>query len=171
MISERFKKVMQSNTGCAVIMAGSDSDKKHIDEIVESLKKYEVPFEVRIISAHKQPRVLEEEIREYNGVGSSVAYIAIAGGVDALSGTLSYHALGPVISSPPEGLENRTCLLNPPGSSNATIYRVGNVGRFIAQMYSGINQRFRYLLQKEIVTKVNSLMIADTNLQKGYGSD
>jgi len=53
MIDEKFKETMQSKTGCAVIMAGSDSDKPHIDKVVESLDKYEIPYEVRICSAHK----------------------------------------------------------------------------------------------------------------------
>ncbi len=167
---EEFREVMQSNTGCAVIMAGSDSDKNHIDEVVKSLQKYEIPFDIRIFSAHKQPSELEAVIREYNEVSGSVAYVAVAGGLDALSGTLSYHSFGPVISCPPDGLENRTCLLNPPGSSNSTIYRSTNVGRFIAQMYSGVNPKFRELLGKENVIKINSLREADVNFQRMYGS-
>ena len=40
MIREEFISTMQSNKGCAVIMAGSDSDKGHIDKLVKSLQKY-----------------------------------------------------------------------------------------------------------------------------------
>ncbi|MBI2106011.1 AIR carboxylase family protein [Candidatus Woesearchaeota archaeon] len=171
MISEKFRSIMQSNKGCAVVMAGSDSDKNYIEEIIKSLQKYEILFDVRILSAHKQPSQLEEAIREYNDINGSAAYVAIAGGVDALSGTLSYHAFGPVISCPPDGLENRTCLLNPIGSSNATIYRAANIGRFIAQIYSRVNPRFKEILEKEIRDKIKSLRTQDANFQIGYGSD
>ena len=162
---------MESKKGCAVIMAGSDSDESHIGEVVKSLQKYEVPYDVRIFSAHKQPGELERVIRDYNEVLGSIAYVAVAGGTDALSGTLSYHALGPVISCPPDGLENRTCLTNPPGSSNATIYRAANVGRFIAQIYSRVNPRFREILERENVAKINSLREADAKFRVDSGSE
>ena len=165
---------MQSTLGCAVIFAGSGSDKGHIDKIVMSLQKYEVPHDVRICSGHKQPCKLIELIREYNEVGGLVTYVAVAGGTDALSGTLSYHARGLVISCPPdsrpdEGIHNQSCLNNPSGSSNVYIARPENVGRVIAQNYSGVNSRFRELLEKEIAAKVKKLEMADDEFQANYG--
>ncbi len=170
MIREEFRSTMRSNEGCAVIMAGSDSDKEHIDEIVKSLQRYSIPYDVRICSTHKQPDKLMDMIREYNEVRGLVAYVAVAGGTDALSGTLSYHALGPVISSPPDG-QNVSCLSNPLGSSNAYIARPANVGRFIAQVYAGVNPRLRDLLEKENTKKVNSLEQADAEYQRSYGGN
>jgi len=160
MIDEDFKRVMQSNTGCAVIMAGSDSDREHIEKITKSLGKYEIPYQVRICSAHKQAERLIELIKEYNELGGIVAYIAIAGGTDALSGTLSYHALGPVISCPPDA-PNESCLTNPPGSSNAYIVRPANVGRFIAQMFVSNNPKLKEILEQEKTKKIKSLEKAD----------
>jgi len=148
MVSAKFKKAMNSGMGYAIIMAGSDSDRDHIDKIVKSLKEYEIPHEVRICSAHKQPKRLMEIIQDYNSVKGLVAYIAVAGGTDALSGTLSYHALGPVISCPPDA-PNESCLRNPPGSSNSYIPNPKNVGRHIAQMYAGVNVRSQELLRKK----------------------
>ncbi len=167
MIREDFISAMQSNRGCAVIMAGSDSDKGYVDEIIKSLQNYNIPHDVRICSAHKQPERLMSMIREYNKVGGLVTYVAVAGGTDALSGTLSYHAFGPVISSSPDGI-NGSCLSNPPGSSNAYIGKPENVGRFIAQMYAGINPEFKDLLEKENAKKINSLEQADIKFQENY---
>jgi len=167
MIDEKFKETMQSKTGCAVIMAGSDSDKPHIDKVVESLDKYEIPYEVRICSAHKQPDTLMEMINEYNDVGGLVAYVAIAGGTDALSGTLSFHAMGPVISCPPDA-PNESCLTNPPGSSNTYIPEPANVGKFIAQLYAGVNPRFKELLIQFNDEKVEQLQQQDKTLRKEY---
>ncbi len=137
-------------------MAGSDSDRKHIDEIITSLERYGLPYDIQICSAHKQPETLMRIIRVYDEVGGSVAYIAVAGGTDALSGTLSYHALGPVISSPPDG-RNESCLTNPSGSSSAYISKPGNVGRFVAQMFAGVNSSIRELLEEEKREKIRSL--------------
>ena len=168
MIDEKFKKIMQSNKGCAVVMAGSSSDEKHIDNVVKSLEEYEIPYRIRICSAHKQPEELMEIIREYNEVCGLVAYIAIAGGTDALSGTLSFHALGPVISCPPDA-PNESCLTNPPGSSNSYIQYPKNVGRHIAQMYAGVNPRFRELLIQKNDKKLNLLKKANVEFQEKYG--
>ncbi len=174
MIDGMFKHIMEGGTGCAVILAGSDSDDKpkgdkpsHIEQIAKSLESFEIPYEVRICSAHKQPDKLMEMIKEYDIVGGSITYIAVAGGTDALSGTLSYHALGPVISSPPDA-PNESCLRNPPGSSNAYIPNPKNVGRFIAQMYAGVNPKFRRALATSNINKINSLDQADKTIRTKY---
>ncbi len=174
MVNEDFKKVMQSNKGCAVIMAGSDSDDKprgnkpsHIEQIAKSLESFKIPYEVRICSAHKQNEKLKRIAKEYNAVGGLVTYIAVAGGEDALSGTLSYHALGPVISCPPDA-PNESCLRNPPGSSNAYIPLPVNVGKFIAQTYAGVNPKFKELLEIEKARKLDSLDQADKIIQAKY---
>ena len=169
-IDDKFKEIMQSNKGCAVIMAGSDSDEKHIEKIVESLREYGIPYRVRICSAHKQPEKLMALIREYNAINGSAAYIAIAGGTDALSGTLSFHALGPVISCPPDA-PNQSCLTNPPGSSNAYIARAGNVGKFVAQIYASNNPKFKESLEKNNAIKAGYLEKADAEFQIKYKRD
>ena len=58
MITKKFRKCIENSLGGAVIFAGSSGDKPHIDKIVKSLKKYNLPLEVRIASAHKQPERL-----------------------------------------------------------------------------------------------------------------
>jgi 5-(carboxyamino)imidazole ribonucleotide mutase len=165
-IDDKFKEIMQSNTGCAVIMAGSDSDDKHIEEVIKSLREYEIPYQVRVCSVHKQPEKLMALIREYNNIKGSAAYIAIAGGTDALSGTLSFH-IGPVISCPPDA-PNQSCLTNPPGSSNAYIAKTSNVGKFIAQIYACNNPKFRELLEKKNARKIEGLEKFDEEFQAKY---
>ena len=168
MIRDEFRRAMLSGTGCAVIMAGSGSDSSHIEKIVDSLNKYHIPHDVRICSAHKQPEKLVALIREYNEVCGLVAFVAVAGGTDALSGALSFHALAPVISSPPDG-DNGSCLRNPSGSSNAYISKPANVGRFIAQMYAGVNPEIRGILERENGNKISDLEKSDIEFQKIYG--
>jgi len=165
MIDDKFKGYMQAKTGCVVIMAGSGSDSEHILKITTALEKFNIPYDVKVCSAHKQPTELEEMIKEYNRVGGLVTYVAVAGGTDALSGTLSFHALGPVISCPPDA-PNNSCLTNPPGSSNGYIGNPVNVAKFIAQMYAGINPEYNNILLNENSLKIKKLKEDDKNILK-----
>jgi len=160
MIDARFKKIVRSNTGCAVILAGSDSNRPHIEKVVKALKKFAIPHRVYICSAHKQPGRLMEIVQAYNALSGSVAFVAIAGDTDALSGTVSWHAMGPVISCPPDA-PNESCLTNPVGSSNAVIERPVNAARFIAQLYAGVNPTFRERLEREMAKKIARLRKTD----------
>jgi 5-(carboxyamino)imidazole ribonucleotide mutase len=164
-----FLDLLRRRVGCAVVVAGSESDRKHIERIVESLQAWEVPCEVRICSAHKSPDRLLAIIGEYEAEGAPLAYVAVAGGTDALSGTLSFHTSNPVISCPPDP-PNGSCLGNPPGSSNATIYDPRNVGRFIAQMYAPLNSLYREKLARTRDEKIRQLEAGDEELRKAYGS-
>lgn len=159
-----FRETLRKYTGCALIIAGSDSDRSHIEKIISALKMYEIPYEVRICSAHKSPGRLMELINEYEEQGGALVYVAVAGGTDALSGTLAFHSNHPVISCPPDGL-NHSCLTNPPGSSNATILNPENVGRFIAQVFSGTNPNLREILARSRVEKVQQLEEKDAEFK------
>jgi 5-(carboxyamino)imidazole ribonucleotide mutase len=148
--------------GLVVILAGSDSDKAHISKITDELGKFGIPFDVRIASAHKQPEKVVEIVRRYDKINiPSLVYIAVAGGVDALSGVASYHSVRPVISCPPDGRANTTCLDNPSGSSNATIYNPKNVARFVAQMFSYKHSNYEEAIRKGNESKNAGLELAD----------
>lgn len=175
MLTSKFVRVVKAKTGCAVIFAGSDSDDKsrrgklsHIEQIIESLEAFGIPYDVRIKSAHKQPEELMEVIREYDALRGSVVLVAIAGGTDALSGIASYHALsGPVISCPPDA-PNESCLRNPPGSSNAYISKPSNVGKFIAQIYAPFNSTIREKLEASNISKIEILEEGDVRINTKY---
>lgn len=160
-----FQEHLRSNSGCSVIVAGSDSDRSHVDELVSALGKYEIPCEVRICSAHKSPERLLEIIAEYEDQGALV-WVAVAGGTDALSGTLAFHADRPVVSCPPDGL-NQSCLTNPPGSSNATILKPANAARFVAQVFSAVNPRMKELLDRSRKQKIRRLEAGDAEIRGG----
>jgi phosphoribosylaminoimidazole carboxylase PurE protein len=153
---EEFMDELQQNKGVAVIMAGSDSDKPHIQKIAKSLDEYCITYGIRICSAHKQPEALMSLLEGYNGFNNALVYIAVAGGTDALSGTASFHSYHPVISCPPDA-PNDTCLRNPPGSSNAYIARADNVGKLVAQMYSHLNPEYKRLLEEKRQQKIEKL--------------
>jgi 5-(carboxyamino)imidazole ribonucleotide mutase len=157
-----FRESVEKGLGCAVILAGSGSDKPHIEKIAASLDKYGVPFEVRVCSAHKQPTTLLTILETYDCFKGPLVYVAVAGGTDALSGTVSYRSR-PTISCPPDA-PNNSCLTNPPGSSNAYIQNPANVGRFVAQMFAWTNPAYALALVTEKRKKESSLAEDDTKL-------
>ena len=159
-MASSFAQAAAGRRGCAVVFAGSDSDRPHVRKITESLEAYGIAFEVRICSAHKEPERLMRLLREYEGLGTALAYVAVAGGTDALSGTLSFHALAPVVSCPPDP-PNPSCLSNPPGSSNAVIYDPRNAGRFVAQLFAAHNPQIAERLRRSCDEKVRALQASD----------
>merc|ERR1712125_180008 len=117
-------------------------------------------------SAHKQPGRLENLLAEYGKSSRPVMMVGCAGGTDALSGTASYLANFPVISCPPDGM-NKTCLTNPPGSSNAFILKPANVAKFAAQMFSRSSDQVAAALDANIKEKITKLEATDELLTKG----
>jgi len=82
----------------AVIM-GSDSDLPVVEKAINTLKEFEVPFEVHVYSAHRTPeqaRAFSETARE-NGFG---AIIAAAGKAAHLAGAVAASTSLPVIGIP-----------------------------------------------------------------------
>jgi len=180
-----FEQLVRLNVGCAVILAGSGSDDKrkkpeepsHIENIANALLSYGIPFDVRIGSAHKQVLKLQDRNRvnphlqkivdNYDSIPGALAYISVAGGTDALSGTLSFVSWRPTISCPPDHL-NVSCLNNPSGSSNAYIGRPKDVARFVAQIFSHQNSTYKDILLKESSKKVSNLIKDDKNISQKY---
>lgn len=86
------------NKKVAVIM-GSDSDLPVMQEAVDKLKLFGIPYEVHIISAHRTPAAAEQFASHAaeNGFG---AIIAGAGKAAHLGGVLAAYTTLPVIGVP-----------------------------------------------------------------------
>jgi len=151
--------------GFVAIFAGSDSDMPHLENIKKECAKFKIPAEIRICSAHKQPGRLEAILKEYNQVKDPMMIVGCAGGTDALSGTASYLSMHPVVSCPPDGMNN-TCLTNPPGSSNGFIVKPSNVAKFAAQYFAHCNPEIAAALDASIAEKIQKLEQADDQLIK-----
>ncbi len=85
----------------AVIM-GSDSDLPIVEKAINTLKEYEVPYEVHVYSAHRTPLEAKvfAETAEENGFG---VIIAAAGMAAHLAGVLAAGTTLPVIGIPCKG--------------------------------------------------------------------
>ena len=124
----------------AVIM-GSDSDLPVMQEAVDKLKLFGIPYEVRVISAHRTPAAAEQFASHAaeNGFG---VLIAGAGKAAHLGGVLAAYTTLPVIGVPIKtsmmgGLDSLLSIVQmPSGSPVATVGVNGaaNAGILAAQM-------------------------------------
>lgn len=81
------------------IVMGSDSDLKVMRACADKLRDFGVPFEVRIISAHRTPAAAEAFARNAAADGFGVI-IAAAGKAAHLGGVLAAYTTLPVITVP-----------------------------------------------------------------------
>ena len=84
------------------LVLGSDSDWPLIEDAARTLKEFEVPFEVRVISAHRTPEQASAYAQNAARRGLKVL-IAAAGGAAHLAGTIAAHTILPVIGIPVKG--------------------------------------------------------------------
>lgn len=81
------------------IFAGSASDRDYLKEIVEVLKELGISYDVKIISAHRNPEKLMSIIKD----SEANVFIAVAGLSAALPGFISSITTKPVIGVPVSG--------------------------------------------------------------------
>ena len=81
------------------ILMGSDSDLPIMEASFEILKKFEVPFEVKVLSAHRTPEATHSYVRDADTRGCS-AFICAAGMAAHLAGAVAANTLRPVIGVP-----------------------------------------------------------------------
>ena len=126
----------------AVIM-GSDSDLETMKPCIARLKSFDIPVEVRVISAHRTPAAAEQfaSAAKENGFG---AIIAAAGKAAHLAGVLAAYTTLPVIGVPIKtslmgGLDSLLSMVQMPsgvpvacvainGAKNAAIYATQILG-------------------------------------------
>ena len=84
------------------IVMGSDSDWPLVKKACETLDKFGVPYETRVISAHRTPDVAIEYSKTAESRGLKVI-IAAAGGAAHLGGVLAAATVLPVIGIPVAG--------------------------------------------------------------------
>ena len=84
------------------IVMGSDSDWPLVKNACETLDKFGVAYETRVISAHRTPEVAIEYSKSAESRGLKVV-IAAAGGAAHLAGVLAAGTVLPVIGIPVAG--------------------------------------------------------------------
>jgi len=118
------------NPVIAVLM-GSDSDYPVMENCINMLKHFEVPFEVEVCSAHRSPERAAEFAESARSRGIRVI-IAAAGGAAHLAGVLAGKTTLPVIGvpcpSPLSGLDSLLSTVQMPAGIPVATVAVGNAG-------------------------------------------
>ncbi len=83
----------------AAIIMGSDSDLPALQGAIDTLKALEIPFAVRVISAHRTPEAAAQFARSAKDEGYGVI-IAAAGKAAHLAGAMAANTILPVVGIP-----------------------------------------------------------------------
>jgi 5-(carboxyamino)imidazole ribonucleotide mutase len=108
------------------VLMGSDSDMKVMEGALEILRTFEVPYEVKVLSAHRAPEDVAAFAKSAESRGIKVI-IAGAGWAAHLAGAIAAHTILPVIgvpidSSPLHGWDALLSTIQmPPGVPVATV--------------------------------------------------
>jgi len=111
---------------------GSDSDLEVMKKAADKLKEFGVPFDVRVISAHRTPAVAAEYASTAEERGVKVI-IAGAGAAAHLAGNLAAHTTLPIIGVPLsatdlKGLDALYATVQMPGGIPVATMAIGNAG-------------------------------------------
>lgn len=120
-----------SKTFVAVLM-GSDSDLKTMQTCLDVLKQLEVPYEVKITSAHRTPDTTHAYVKDADQRGCGV-FIAAAGLAAHLAGTVAGLTLKPVIgvpmdAGPLDGMDALLSTVMMPGGIPVASVAIGKAG-------------------------------------------
>jgi 5-(carboxyamino)imidazole ribonucleotide mutase len=123
----------------AVIM-GSKSDWETMRHADETLTKFEVAHECRVISAHRTPQLASEYASGAESRGFEVI-IAGAGGAAHLAGVLAAHTVLPVLGVPMEspalkGMDSLLSTVQMPGGIPVGTLAIGSAGARNAALLS-----------------------------------
>jgi phosphoribosylamine--glycine ligase len=148
------------------IVMGSDSDLGVMKEAADVLKKFGIPFEMTVASAHRSPEKAARFAATAQDRGLGVI-IAGAGHAAHLAGVLAAHTVLPVIGVPidssafqgldalfstvqmPPGIPVATMAVGKPGARNAGIF----AAQIIATSDSAIMEKLS-LFKQEMAAKV-----------------
>jgi 5-(carboxyamino)imidazole ribonucleotide mutase len=163
------------NKKVAVIM-GSDSDLLILKGCIKTLKDFDVPVEVHIMSAHRTPHAAADFSTNAKNNGFGVI-IAAAGKAAHLAGVMAAHTILPVIGIPIKAstLDGLDALLStvqmPKGIPVATVAIDGadNAALLAIQILALSDQNLSVKLTEYKEKMVNEIMQKDTEIQTEVG--
>ena len=134
------KETTNSNPRVAILM-GSRSDLDIMNHAGEMLAKLDIPYEVRILSAHRAPDALADYVEKAEGRGIQV-FIAGAGGAAHLAGVIAAKTALPVLGVPMQskalqGLDSLLSIVQMPKGIPVGTLAIGQAGAANAGLLAG----------------------------------
>ena len=154
------------------IIMGSDSDLPIMQAAADTLKTFNIPFELTVVSAHRTPDRMVEYAKTARSRGLHVI-IAGAGGAAHLPGMVAALTSLPVIGVPikstnsAEGWDSILSILQMPGGvpvATVALNGAKNAGLLAAQIIGSTNAQigqamddYKLNMESEVMTKVENL--------------
>ncbi len=162
-----------SNPFVAILM-GSDSDLPVMEASMAVLKSLDVPFEVKISSAHRTPVATHDYVVDADQRGC-VAFICAAGMAAHLAGAVAANTLKPVIGVPInsslDGLDALLSTVQMPGGIPVATVAIGKAGAknaayLAAQVLATKDEQLAQRLIAERKANTEAVLAKDKALQE-----
>ena len=154
---------------------GSDSDFPVVSDAIKQLKEFGIPFEARVMSAHRTPNDVEnfaKNARE-NGFG---AIIAAAGKAAHLGGVIAAYTTLPVIglpikSSTMDGLDSLLSIVQMPSGVPVATVAIGgaqNAAILAAQILAVSDDSLAMKLSEFKSRMADNIRAKDKEMQESF---
>jgi 5-(carboxyamino)imidazole ribonucleotide mutase len=122
------------------IVMGSDSDWPVMRFCAETLKKFGIPYEAKVLSAHRTPDAALDYAASAQERGIKIL-IGAAGGAAHLAGVLAAKSELPVLAVPMpskhlQGLDSLLAMVQMPGGIPVATFAIGEAGAVNAALFS-----------------------------------
>ena len=122
------------------LIMGSKSDWETMSHAAQTLETLGIPFEVRVLSAHRTPDQLFKYVESAEGRGLEVI-VAAAGGAAHLAGVAAAKTLLPVLGVPMEskslkGLDSLLSMVQMPAGIPVGTLAIGRAGAVNAALFA-----------------------------------
>lgn len=146
------------------VIMGSASDWETMEHTAKTLKELGVPFETRVISAHRTPDALFDYAAAAEQRGMQVI-IAAAGGAAHLAGVTAAKTLLPVLGVPMEsqalkGLDSLLSIVQMPGGIPVGTLAIGKPGAINAALFAAAILGVKYPEYREALRKYRAAQAA-----------
>ena len=156
------------------ILMGSDSDLPVMQTAMDTLKKMQVPFEVKISSAHRTPEATHTYVKDADK-RDCTAFICAAGMAAHLAGAVAAATTKPVIGVPInsslDGLDALLSTVQMPGGIPVATVAIGKAGAknaayLACQILAVKDEALAQRLIEERQANAEAVMAKDAELQK-----
>src|SRR5579859_7939256 len=131
---------MASSAPLVGIVMGSTSDWEVMQQAAKQLADFSVPYEARVLSAHRTPEALEQWIDDLTAKGAK-CIITAAGGAAHLAGVLAAKTTLPVLGVPMpskhlQGLDSLLSIVQMPAGIPVATFAIGEAGAANAALFA-----------------------------------
>lgn len=156
------------------ILMGSDSDLPVMEASFEVLRKFAIPFEVKITSAHRTPAATHAYVTDADARGCAT-FICAAGMAAHLAGAVAAATVKPVLGVPInaslDGLDALLSTVQMPGGIPVGTLAIGKAGAknaayLAAQIMGSADPELAKALRDERQANADAVIAKDAELQK-----